>query len=179
VLFHDVPEPSAATNRGMVRSLRGFKMKRRWIILLALIVTLLLVAFIAVTSYVRSFDYTLTEINFTRDALTVVETHSSLKLPDKSRGLNMVYEGSRGDPAFVAKIEIPSDAADSLKQQIEKQANEDYNSIGALSERMPWWNPAQLKVVSERKYTVNNSYVHVLLCYENKRVVLFVESMSF
>ncbi|MDB6016209.1 MAG: hypothetical protein JWR19_698 [Pedosphaera sp.] len=109
----------------------------------------------------------------------MVETHSKLKLPDKSRGLNMVYEGSRGDPAFVAKIGIPSDAEDNIKQQIEKRANEDYHPIGALSEKVSWWNPAQLKVVLERKYTVDSSYVHVLLCHDNQQVVLFVESLSF
>ncbi len=148
-------------------------------ILLGLVLVLLLIGLLAARFFVRSADYTLAETNFTKDALTVVETHSRLKLPDKSRGLNMVYEGSRGDPAFVAKIEIPADAVDTVKRQIEKRANEDYNPIGALSEKVPWWNPAQLKVVVERKYTVNSSYVHVMLCNESQQVVLFVESLSF
>ncbi len=154
-------------------------MKGRSIILIGLILILLLIAFWAARFFVHSTDYTLGETNFTRNALTVVEKRSRLKLPDKSRGLNMVYEGSRGDAAFVAKIGIPSDAEDKIKQQIEQCANEDYHTIGPLSEKVSWWNPAQLKVVLEREYTVDSSCVHVLLCHDNQQVVLFVESLSF
>jgi hypothetical protein len=137
------------------------------------------IAFLTAWLYVRSSDYNLSETNFTKGALTVVQTHSELTLPDGSRGLNMVYRGSRGDPAFVAKVEIPADAVDSVKQQIERCANEDYNATGTLSDTVAWWNPAQLRVILERKYTVGSSYVHVFLCHEDRHVVLFVESMLF
>lgn len=166
-------------DRVAVVSNQNLKMRRRSIKLLGLVLVLLLVGYFAARLFVRSADYTLSETNFTKDALAVVTTHSRLKLPDNAQGLNMVYEGSLGDPAFVAKIEIPADAVDTVKQQIEKCVDEDYNSMGALSEKVLWWNPAQLKVVVERKYTVNSSYVHVLLCQENQHVVLFVESLSF
>src|SRR5690349_6629525 len=106
-------------------------MKRRSIILIGLVLILLLIAALGAWFFVHSVDYTLTEANFTSNALTVVEKHSLLKLPDKSRGLNMIYDGSRGDPAFVAKIGIPADAEGDIKQQIENHADEDYHSICA------------------------------------------------
>jgi hypothetical protein len=153
-------------------------MKIRWLILFGLGL-ILLIAFLAIRIFVHSADYTLTEANFTKDALIVVKTHSLLSLPEKSRGLNMLFEGSHGDPAFVAKIEIPTDTAENVKKQIEMRPNQDYHPIGALSEKVPWWNPAQLTLLAERKYTVDSSYVHVLLCRDNQQIVLFVESLSF
>jgi len=140
---------------------------------------LVMIVFLIAWLYVRSADYTLREANFTKAALKVVQTHSELTLPDGTRGLNMVYEGSRGDPALVAKVEIPAEAVDGVKEQIERCANEDYHGIGFLSDTVPWWNPTRLKVIIERKYTVRSSYVHVFLCQEDRHVVLFVESMWF
>ena len=153
------------------------KMKSRSLIIIALVLAFLLVAVLVAWMFIHSGDYTLTEKDFTRSALVVVETNSNLKLPDKSRGLNMVYIASRGGPVFVAKIEIPADAEDAIKRQIAMVANEDYHPINALSEGVSWWNPEKASVVVERKYTVANSYVHVFLCRDDKQLVLFVESM--
>jgi len=127
--------------------------------------------------FTHSADYTLTESDFTRSAMIVVETNSNLVLPEKARGLNMVYIGSRGNPAFVAKIEIPSNAVENIRQQVELHADEDYHSIGALSEKVSWWGPEAMDVVLERRYTVGNSYVHTILCHDKQHFVLFIESM--
>lgn len=152
-------------------------MKSRSLIITLLVLVFLIIAVLATWMFIHSGDYTLTEKDFSRSALVVVESNSKLKLPDKSRGLNMIYIASRGGPVFVAKIEIPADTENTIKQQIEMVVNEDYHPINALSEGVSWWNPGKLSVVVERKYTVANSYVHVFLCRDNKQLVLFVESM--
>lgn len=152
-------------------------MKNNYRVFIALFLTFLIIAVWAVQMFIHSGDYTLTDKGFTSGALVTVETNSNLKLPDKSRGLNMIYVASRGGPIVVAKIEIPADSADTIKRQIEIIPNEDYHPINALSDEISWWNPEKLDVVVERKYTVANSYVHVFLCRDNKQFVLFVESM--
>lgn len=151
-------------------------MKRILLIRKTIVIAALFMAFLAARMFIQSFDYTLTEKDFTRRALKTVEANSNLELPDKSRGLEMIYRSWRG-PCLVAKIEIPADAENDIKRQIEMHANEDYHSIGALSEKVSWWNPEKLDVVVERKYTVDSSYVHVFLCHDNQQFMLFVESM--
>ncbi|PWU11442.1 MAG: hypothetical protein C5B50_23285 [Verrucomicrobia bacterium] len=171
---------SAGRLRWNLVVIRGVMIKKHCLLLVtgSLLLMLLSGALVAML-YLRSKDYTLTETSFTGDALKVVETHALLRLPEKSRGLNMVYVGSRGDPSFAAKIEVPPDAEGDIRHQIEKRDDQDYHPIGAPSEKVSWWSPAKSRVVVERKYTVDSSYVHVLLCHDNGQVVLLVESMSF
>ena len=153
-------------------------MKYRWMIsVMAFLLFFLIGAWAVLLVYHRS-DYTLTERSFTRRALAVVEESSGLKMPDKSRGLNMLYVGSRGKPYFVAKIGIPSEAEAEIKEQVGLPAYEDFHASGTLSERVTWWNPAKLGIFAERKYMVGNAYVQALLCHENQQVVLFIEWMS-
>jgi hypothetical protein len=147
------------------------------LIVFAIIVTGIVIGIVMFCHH--SANYTLDQSNFTTNALALVEKHTSLSLPVGSRGLNMVYRGFEIDPSFVAKIEIPSNAGMLLKSQIEKIKDEDYHPIGALSEKTSWWKPVKSDTIVERKYTVDSSYAHLILCQENSQFVLFVESISF
>ena len=154
-------------------------MKRRLTILTGLAIVVIGIATSIVIACFHSENYALDQSNFTTNALVLVEKHTSLRLPVGSRGLNMLYRGFQTDPVFVAKIEISSDAETLMKSQIEKITDEDYHPIGALSETTSWWKPVKNDILIERKYTVDSSFAHLILCRENGQSVLYVESISF
>lgn len=154
-------------------------MKRNFTILIVLGTVLIGVAIAVAISYYRSFNYILDQSNFTEDSLALVEKHTTLRLPAGSKGLNMVYRGFQVDPAFLAKIEIPEDAATILRSQIEKIKDEDSHPIDPLIDKTAWWKPVKSEIVIERRYTVGSSYANVIFCQENENFVLFVEWFSF
>jgi hypothetical protein len=91
----------------------------------------------------------------------------------------MVYASSRGDPAFVARLEIPSKGVEWLQNQIEARPNESFSPIGAMSERTSWWKVSSQSIMVERSYAIESSCVKVVLCKESNRFILYVESISF
>ena len=159
------------------RKFRGsmVKMKKLLITLIILVV----VAIVIAASFYHSANYTLDQSSFTTNALAMVEKQTRLKIPQGSRGLNMVYEGFKVDPAFVAKIEIPTNAEMGLKSQIEGISNQEYHPIGLLSEKVSWWKPAKNETALERTYAVNSSLARLILCHQDGQIVLYVEWFSF
>ena len=51
-------------------------------------------------------DYELDANTFTAEKFALIEQRTGITIPADSHGINMFYEGSQIDPAFVAKIEI-------------------------------------------------------------------------
>ena len=120
-------------------------------------------------------DYSLDEKSFDADSLKMVEQHTGIQLPTDARGLNMFYQGSHIDPAFVAKIKIPQSSQESLSRQIEKIPNQAGSVSGSLTEKIIWWNPLKAKILIQKQYTVDMNYVRAILCQENEQLMLYVE----
>lgn len=95
-------------------------------------------------------DYELGSANFGADTLLMVEKDMGLKLPAGAKGLNFYYKAPI-DPAFIAKIEIPSDEKDGIVKQLSALPNKPTNSSGGLSERISWWTPTVGRVIQDRQ----------------------------
>jgi hypothetical protein len=119
-------------------------------------------------------DYFLDESTFDHATVEMVQKDIGLRLPAGSRGLNMFYQGSTLDPAFVAQIEIPASAADELASRI-KKIREAGTISESLSKKVTWWNPAVGAVLVDRQSDPNGDYLHLVLSREKERVVLYVE----
>ena len=153
----------------------GGKMKRIFTILIVLVTIIIGI----ITYCYHSINYALDQSNFKASALALIEKHARLSLPVGSQGLNMYYDGFEIDPSFVAKIEIPSNSEMVLKSQIEKIKDLDYQVTGALYAKTAWWKPDKDNILAERKYIVESSFVHLILCPEKGGFVLYVEWISF
>jgi hypothetical protein len=81
----------------------------------------------------------------------MVEKEMGLKLPAGSKGLNFNYKAPI-DPAFLAKIKIPSDAKDSMAKQLSTLPNKPVKTSGGLSERISWWTPTLGNVLEDREF---------------------------
>jgi len=121
-------------------------------------------------------DYNLDEKSFTTESLKLIEEHTSISLPVGSRGLHMFYQESQCvDPSFVAKVEIPEASKDLLIKQIEGIQNIDFKLVNQLAKQVKWWEPSNALIYIERKFTSKTGNVHILVCYEHERWVIYVE----
>ncbi len=120
-------------------------------------------------------DYHLDQASFTIDALKMVEQRTGLTLPAGSRGLNMFYQGSYVDPSFIAKIEIPASSQESLAKKIALIPNKDGYLSGSLTTKVDWWNPFEGIILTEGQVSLQMDYVHIVLCEEKGRWLLYVE----
>jgi len=123
-------------------------------------------------------DYELDEHTFTTEKFAFIEQRTGLTIPADSHGMNMFYEGSQIDPAFVAKIEIPASSGESFAKQLDQIPVGEMHVSNPLSEKIPWWKPSKAATKSERQFMLNSAYVHVLLCNEDGRWILYLEWAS-
>ena len=123
-------------------------------------------------------DYELDANTFTAEKFALIEQRTGITIPADSHGINMFYEGSQIDPAFVAKIEIPAASQESLAKQIDQIPIGDVHVSNPLSEKTAWWKPSKAATKSERQFMLNSAYVHVLLCNEDGRWILYLEWAS-
>ncbi len=93
-------------------------------------------------------DYELGSANFGADTLLMVEKDMGIKLPAGAKGINFYYKGPM-DPAFIAKIEIPSAAKDGIEKQILAIPNKPMNRTGGLPDRIPWWTPTDGHIIQD------------------------------
>jgi len=98
-----------------------------------------------------SRDYELGSADFGADTLLIVEKKMGFKLPAGAKGLNFYYKAPI-DPAFIAKIEIPSGAKDDMAKQVSALPNKPIKSSGGLAERISWWTPTVGKVLQDREF---------------------------
>ncbi len=96
-------------------------------------------------------DYELGSADFGADTLLIVEKEMGFKLPTGAKGLNFYYKAPI-DPAFIAKIEIPSVAKDGMVKQLLAIPNKPLNSSGGLSKRILWWTPTYGRIVQDRMF---------------------------
>lgn len=126
------------------------------------------------TRWAREFE--LDDKTFDSEAMTMVETDSGLKLPAGAKGLNFHYKPPI-DPAFVAKIEIPTDSREKLQKEIEAIKNESINVSGGLATRVKWFAPSAGAILAERECWKDGRppYLRVILTQEGGRYFLYVD----
>lgn len=123
-------------------------------------------------------DYCLNEHTFDAKALEMVQQKTGVTLPDRARGLHLFWQGAASvDPSFVAKIDIPKAAGEAMASQIGQLRNVDGSVSGSLTEKVAWWKPTGAARV-ERQYGLDRNYVHVVICKEEDRWMLYLEWMK-
>jgi len=118
--------------------------------------------------------YELDARSFTSESLKMVEERIQITLPNGSRGLNMLFDGSHVDPSLVAKIEIPAASHEAVAKQLEPFPGKG-RCVTSLSKRVTWWNPSAATIRIQRGLMPGGDSVFVLLCEENGRWILYVE----
>lgn len=121
-------------------------------------------------------DYELGSTDFGPDTLLKIEKDMGLKLPAGAKGLNFYYKAPI-DPAFIAKIEIPSDAKDNMVKQLSALPNKPINSSGGLSERISWWTPTAGNVIEDRQFAESADYIYrrSILTEKDGRLLLYLD----
>ncbi len=99
-----------------------------------------------------------------------------LKLPAGSKGLNFYYKAPI-DPAFLAKIEIPSDARDGMAKQLSALPNKPIKTSGGLAERISWWTPKEGNVLEDREFLddSNGRYRRAILTEKDGVWLLYLD----
>lgn len=121
-------------------------------------------------------DYELDEKSFNAKSLELVRERTGLMIPTNAHGLNMFYSGRHVDPWFLAKIEIPASSAEVFMKGLEQFPSPTRHATNPISEKRPaWWGPLETTIRSDRSFIRSNSAVHLLLCYEDGRWILYVE----
>jgi hypothetical protein len=112
-------------------------------------------------------DFELGPKDFGPDTLLKVEKEMRLKLPAGTRGLNYYYKAPI-DPAFIAKIEIPSNAKDDLVKQLSALPSKPIQISGGLYERVSWWTPTAANVLQDREFEDGTDYIYRRLILTEK-----------
>lgn len=120
-------------------------------------------------------DRHLDETTFDYATLEMVQRETGIQLPDGSRGLNMFYQGSGIDPAFVAKVHIPDSSREELASRLEEIRNKDGTVHGSLTEVVTWWTPPNGIIRVQRQFDRGGDYVRAILCQEDNQLVLYLE----
>lgn len=123
-------------------------------------------------------DYELDEHGFDIGYLRMLEEKTGIVLPDSTRGLHLIYFGSRIDPSFAAKLAIAPSQHESLLRQIEGFRDRAGKAIGAPSEQAAWWLPDAGTVRIIRQFDRKGDYVRAILCEENGKWFLYLEWMK-
>jgi hypothetical protein len=120
-------------------------------------------------------DYSLDQTSFDAKTLKMVEERTGIVLPSGSHGLRIFYKGSRIDPSFVAKVEIPSSFEQAMTEQIEKRHNQEGVVTGSLAEKVDWWKPQSAILITKRQFSLDGNFVRVFFCNEKDRRILYLE----
>jgi hypothetical protein len=127
--------------------------------------------------YAREFE--LDEKTFDAEAMQMIVEDSGLNLPKGARGLNFRYSPPI-DPSFVARVEIPREARDSVLKQIEAIPNQTINTSGGPGEKVDWWPPPRESVIVDRQcHQSDGDYFRAALTEEDNRIVLYVYHAVF
>jgi hypothetical protein len=132
----------------------------------------------AVADFSFGDDYTLDASNFDAKAMETVEQCSGLSMPSGARGLNMFYQGSGIDDAFVAKIQIPQENVMAVAQQIEHLSGTSASASESLTNGLTWWNPESMTIKTQRELRIDSDFLRVILGQEKNAWILLVQWIS-
>ena len=120
-------------------------------------------------------EYSLDEDSFDAAAMAKIEQESGIDLPDDARGLSF-HHIPPIDPIVFAKIEMPSDAQDSLAKQIGALTfNGTIFPEGFANDRCEWWPAAPDNIVLSKHAFSNGYYVELYLVKEKKTLILYIK----
>lgn len=117
----------------------------------------------------------LDERSFTKKALEMVSQRSGIKLPDGTRGINLVYQEHFVDDSFVVKVQLPVSSKDSLMKNIQGFRDEECDVDNPLSKKVLWWCPSEKTLLIKRQYSIGTCFVRVFLCNEGGLLMLYLE----
>lgn len=132
----------------------------------------------AISDFNFGNDYTLDASKFDAKAMETVERCSRLSLPADARGLNMFYQGSGIDDAFVARIQIPEKAVANVTLQIDKLPGKSAHASEDLTKGLTWWNQKSMQIQTQRRLNIGSDYLEVILGEEDNAWILLVKWFS-
>jgi len=100
-----------------------------------------------------------------------------VEFPSGTRGLHLFCVGRFPDASFIAKLEIPSDAAKKFIVQIEGVKHLDA-TVAFNVPSVSWWRPEAGVVHVERVFERGMSGVQLYVCEEKGQWILYVKQVK-
>jgi hypothetical protein len=120
-------------------------------------------------------EYDLDINSFDSEAMAKIERESGIKIPDGSKGIAF-HHIPPVDPIVYAKIEIPADAQELIKNQINKftYSGNDFPKDFA-NNKCKWWSVKPKNVVLSKQAFNNGYYIELYLVKEESDTVLYIK----
>jgi hypothetical protein len=120
-------------------------------------------------------EFELDEATFDDEAMEMVAKDSGITIPDRARGIHFSYKPPI-DPAFLAVIEIPEEAAQEVIGQIDAIKDTAVpSSTGGLDEKNSWWTPTVGQVLIDRSTFDSGRSLRAVLTRQNGRLLLYID----
>ena len=138
----------------------------------------LFIAFLSLILLGAFQDYQLDENSFNAESLKMTEKYTGLTFPMGSRGKNLFFRRSKCiDPSFIAKIEIPLASINSFSEEIKniKGTKITVTEGDPFEREVNWWGPNKAAIIIEKYFYSQHGLVHVFLCQETEKFVLYIK----
>ena len=137
-----------------------------------LLLIMLLIGGCRESRWLRHFE--VNETGFDAEVMQVIAKDTGLIFPAGTKGLHFQYKPPI-DPAFIAKLEIPTEARQQMLAQIGVMKNEQMHVSGALGAKVNWWLGPDESVLVDRQYTRSDgAYLRAVLTTNGNRLFLYV-----
>jgi hypothetical protein len=123
-------------------------------------------------------NYELDASSFRSEHLKLIENNSGIVLPPDSRGQNMLWRGQQIDPSFLAKIEITTNSVSEFSKKVEQMPNQKISLNAPITTGVSWWRPLKETTTVERIFVRAGCFVHIIICQENGRWMVYLEWIS-
>lgn len=120
-------------------------------------------------------EYDLDKSSFDAEAMAKIERESGIDIPDGAKGLAF-HHIPPVDPIVFAKIRIPVNAKELVKDQIGK-----LTSSGAqfpkdfANDRCKWWPAVRENVIVAKQAFANGYYIELYLVKESDDITLYIK----
>ena len=118
-------------------------------------------------------EYSLNEYTFDAGAMAKIERESGIDLPDDAQGLSF-HHIPPIDPIVFAKIEIPAETEELMKERIGALDGYSFPEDFA-NDSCEWWPAAPENVVLSKQAFSNGHYVQLHLVKEKERLILYIK----
>lgn len=124
--------------------------------------------------YDRAFE--LDQSTFDAGAMEMIRKDTGFSISEGARGLNFAYKPPV-DPAFVARIEIPSEDRESIEKQLAALKGNRIEVRGGLADKIKWWRPMQGRVIVDKLVfdPENGTTLHGVLSIEAENLILYID----
>lgn len=120
--------------------------------------------------------YELDAKNFDSKTLNRIQSDTGITFPAGARGLNYLYKPPI-DPAYIAKLEIPTAFRADLIRTLSSIENDDQLQVmESMGKNVHWWVPKGAKLLLDRQRLVRaGNYLRVILTEEGPDLLLYIE----